>query len=74
MTAMVRLTVSAPRELIDQFMECCHARKLAGSEVLREFMVRYVSESTSGNDELAESCLVGDAIGAAALRTAGCDP
>jgi hypothetical protein len=66
--------VSAPRELIDQFMECCHARKLAGSEVIREFMVRYVSESTSGNDELAESCLVGDAIGAAALRTAGCDP
>jgi metal-responsive CopG/Arc/MetJ family transcriptional regulator len=74
MTAMVRLTVSAPRELIDQFMECCHARKQAGSEVLREFMVRYVSDAASGNDELAESWLAGAAVEAAALRTAGCDP
>ena len=74
MTPMVRTTVSAPRELIDAFMRRCHKRKQSGSEVLREFMVRYVAEAAGQPDELSDIACVGDVSKAAACGPRGGDP
>jgi metal-responsive CopG/Arc/MetJ family transcriptional regulator len=73
MTAMVRTTVSAPRELIDGFMQRCHERNQSGSEVLREFMAQYVAEANllTGRSELTS---VGGAVKAAACGPRGGDP
>jgi hypothetical protein len=69
---MVRTTVSAPRELIDAFMQRSHERNQSGSEVLREFMVRYVTDAPEQLD--AASTVVGDAVKAAACGPRGGDP
>lgn len=42
MSGMPRMTVSAPRELLREFMWLCHRRDKSASEVLRDFMQEFV--------------------------------
>lgn len=42
MSGMPRMTISAPRELMREFMWLCHRREKSASEVLREFMQQFV--------------------------------
>ncbi len=42
MSGMPRMTVSAPGELLREFMWLCHRRDKSASEVVREYMQEFV--------------------------------
>jgi hypothetical protein len=60
MSGMPRMTVSAPRKVLQEFVWLCHRRQKSASEVLREFMQDFVDSrfaEIEARDSAHELCV-----------------